>query len=238
MQTIDARTISIAYGAPMSLGSRIKAARMNAGYTQAQVAKQFGLKQAAVSQWENDVTDPGADRIARLAALFDVSADYLTLGQGPLNRPAARTDRDREIEEMIPNAAHPARIGGRDLPILGKAQGGPDGVLSFGDQAFDYTARPAALLQVKDAYALWVDGDSMSGFGLPEGTEVHVHPHRPPRPGRFCVVIKTNGDAFVKRYVAHKGGKVVVEQSDPAKTLEFLDREVRAVHRVTGVAYD
>lgn len=220
---------------PSSMGERIRAARRNAGLTQKDIADRFSIQATAVTQWESNRSVPEPRRMGELASILGVSLDYLVSGK----ETATVATQDRELEEMLPNAAHPSRIGGRDLPIRGIAQGGANGVLSFSDSVpIDYTARPAALQQVRDAYALWVDGDSMDGFGLPDGTEVHVHPHRTPRAGRFCVVIRTNGDAFIKRFVARRGGKVVVEQSDPRKTLEFPDGEVRAVHRVTSVAYD
>lgn len=217
----------------MTLGTRIKAARVRAKLTQADIARQFGIKASSVSQWETDETVPELDRLSRLAAILGVTVEYLTTEGAAL--PAER-GHTVDAADLIPNARQ-VRQGNRDLPIRGTAQGGPDGIVTLSEDPIDYTWRPPELMQVKDAFALWVDGDSMTGFGLPEGAEVHVNPHRGPKTQGFCVLVKRGGDAFVKRYVGRKSGKWLLEQSNPPKVLEFLESEVRAVYRVTSVTY-
>lgn len=218
-----------------TLGDRIRAARAAVvpPLTQEDIANAFEITPNAVTNWENDTSRPGGRKFARLAELLRTDLKQLLAGPPA---PAAEDDA-RDIAEIIPNAM-PVQTGGRDLPVMGKAQGGSEGWLTMGETPFDWTVRPSALLKIKDAYALIVEGDSMTDFGLPDGTVMHVHPHRAPKPGGFCVLVKRNGDAFVKRYIAHRGARFVVEQSNPRQTLEFPDGEVRAVHRVTGVSYD
>lgn len=224
-----------------TMGDRIKAARVAAGLTQEQVARQFGIKGSAVTQWESDASRPESRRMGTLAAMLRVSLDHLVRGEGPPPRgappPPPMTIPDHDIATLLPNA-RPVELGRADLPVLGKAQGGPDGHFSLAESPIEWVARPAALAGIRDAYALVVENDSMTDFGLPEGTVMHVHPHRGPRTGGYCVLVKTNGDNFVKRYIARRGGKVVVEQSNPRKVLEFPEREIRAVHRITSVSYD
>ena len=48
--------------------------------TQADLAKQLGVTQAAVSKWMKG-TPPGADIVVRIANLFSVSTDFLLLGK-------------------------------------------------------------------------------------------------------------------------------------------------------------
>ena len=45
--------------------------------TQAELAEKVGVDPSAVSLWENDVNEPKASYIVRMALIFDVSADYL-----------------------------------------------------------------------------------------------------------------------------------------------------------------
>ncbi len=45
--------------------------------TQAQLAEKVGVNTSAVSLWENDINEPKASYVARLAIVFDVSSDYL-----------------------------------------------------------------------------------------------------------------------------------------------------------------
>ena len=61
----------------MSLGARIKALRVMYAYTQAELAEKIGVNSSAISLWENDVNEPKATYIARLALTFDVPAGYL-----------------------------------------------------------------------------------------------------------------------------------------------------------------
>jgi transcriptional regulator with XRE-family HTH domain len=58
-------------------GLRLKAARERKGLTQQQVADAFSLKKATVSAWETGGGMPDALRLARLAKMYDVSADAL-----------------------------------------------------------------------------------------------------------------------------------------------------------------
>lgn len=127
--------------------------------------------------------------------------------------------------------------GQRDLPIRGRAQGGPDGVIHLGDGVIDWTYRSPELIGVRDAYALYVDGDSMSDFNLPHGSIVFVHPHRRPQPGRICVLVLRSGAAYVKRLERITQSKVVVAQSNPPRNLEFPAAEVAELHLVTSVIF-
>ena len=61
----------------MGLGNRIKELRIMSALTQAELAEKVGVDPSAVSLWENDVNEPKASYIVRLALVFDVSSDYL-----------------------------------------------------------------------------------------------------------------------------------------------------------------
>ena len=52
------------------LGARIKSLRIEAGYTQPQLAEKIGVSKAVISFWENGVNEPKAK-------CFKVSTDYL-----------------------------------------------------------------------------------------------------------------------------------------------------------------
>lgn len=59
------------------LGARIKSLRIEAGYTQPQLAEKIGVSKAVISFWENGVNEPKASYIKLLAKCFKVSTDYL-----------------------------------------------------------------------------------------------------------------------------------------------------------------
>lgn len=79
-----------------TLGDRIAAARMNAGLTQAGLARQLGVTARLVSSWENDRSEPRANRLAMLSGLVGVSVAWLLAGRGegvasPDEQPGAST---------------------------------------------------------------------------------------------------------------------------------------------------
>lgn len=61
----------------MGFGNRIKELRVLNALTQAQLAEKVGVDPSAISLWENDINEPKASYIVRLALTFSVSADYI-----------------------------------------------------------------------------------------------------------------------------------------------------------------
>ena len=61
--------------------------------SQQQLADQLGVARSTVAMWENGASDPDRGTILRLAALFNVSTDYL-LG----NESARQPPTDEEIK--------------------------------------------------------------------------------------------------------------------------------------------
>lgn len=61
-----------------SMGQRIKQAREKKGLLQAQLAKLIDVKSAGViSNWENDISKPDANKIVRLCQALNISVSYL-----------------------------------------------------------------------------------------------------------------------------------------------------------------
>lgn len=56
---------------------RIKKARKDAGYTQAQVAQITGISQAIISNMENGNREPNLENLGILADFYEVSIDWL-----------------------------------------------------------------------------------------------------------------------------------------------------------------
>jgi transcriptional regulator with XRE-family HTH domain len=73
------------------IGGRLRAARENAGLSQAQVAKMLNLHRPAISEVEAGNRRVSADELARLAEIYDVSVDWLARGSDE----GADPDRDR-----------------------------------------------------------------------------------------------------------------------------------------------
>lgn len=64
----------------MTVGSRIKQAREAKGMSQDTLAKAVGVSRPAVSQWEDESAQPRNNKIPRIAAVLDVTPQWLTLG--------------------------------------------------------------------------------------------------------------------------------------------------------------
>ncbi|CAG1014759.1 HTH-type transcriptional regulator ImmR [Anaerolineae bacterium] len=58
-------------------GERLKEIRKSRGYTQTELGKALGTPQQQVAKWENEIQDPSADTVGRMAMLLECSADYL-----------------------------------------------------------------------------------------------------------------------------------------------------------------
>ena len=61
----------------MTFGEKLKEARKNTGFTQEELAERLGVSRAAVAKWETDKGLPDIDNLKAMAALLDVSIDYL-----------------------------------------------------------------------------------------------------------------------------------------------------------------
>lgn len=63
------------------LGPRIAALRRCAGMSQAQLAEKLKISPSAVGMYEQGRREPGVDTLVAMAALFDISTDYLLTGK-------------------------------------------------------------------------------------------------------------------------------------------------------------
>lgn len=65
-----------------TFGDRVTGAREAAGMTQKQLAKRLGVKLATLQGWENDLSEPRANKLQMLAGLLNVSLTWLLEGVG------------------------------------------------------------------------------------------------------------------------------------------------------------
>ena len=59
------------------LAKRIKMLRLEAGYTQKQLARKLDISRSCLSNYESDLRQPDSTTLLRLAEHFHVTADYL-----------------------------------------------------------------------------------------------------------------------------------------------------------------
>jgi transcriptional regulator with XRE-family HTH domain len=91
-----------------TFGDRLAAARESADMTQAELARRLGVRVSTLRSWENDVSEPRANRLSMMAGLLNVSMMWLINGQGegldaPLEDgalPASANDVLNELREL------------------------------------------------------------------------------------------------------------------------------------------
>ena len=65
-----------------TFGDRLAAAREMADMTQPELARRLGVRVATLRSWEDDLSEPRANRLSMMAGLLNVSMMWLINGQG------------------------------------------------------------------------------------------------------------------------------------------------------------
>ena len=61
----------------MEIGSKIKNARIEAGYTQERAAEDLSVSRQTISNWENEKSSPDIISVIKMSDLYSVSLDHL-----------------------------------------------------------------------------------------------------------------------------------------------------------------
>lgn len=145
-----------------AFGRRVAGRREELGMTQEDLASATGMKQQGIAAIESGrVSRP---RLLReIASTLRTKERWLLWGEEPKEPEAEGADQQR-LEETADNAARipRARLVGtvRDFPIYSSAEGGLGQIIVSTDP-IDIYPRPAPVEHVKDAYGLYVTGESM-----------------------------------------------------------------------------
>ncbi|TFF20793.1 LexA family transcriptional regulator [Jiella endophytica] len=197
---------------------------------------------------------PHTDNLQKLANGLETTFEWLRWGRGektpgvqaseksedrgsqaeagrPLSEvlPIASVNLDQMREAMPPN-----------MPVYGTAAASlavrHEGAFEMESRVVEFVRRPPALMQVPEAYAFYVAGNSMVPAHMP-GDLRFVHPYKPPRQGDTVVVqaqyAEHSGvEAFVGIYDHATSDKLFIRKLNPDATVEFSARHLKAVHRV------
>lgn len=184
------------------------------------------LVQQLIPVWRDKNVRP--DELLRLAGVAEPA-------QSALTEPASSPPRITEIRPTAIDIGRP-----RDLPVLGRAVGGDDAWFEFNGERIDTIFRPPLLDNVRDAYALFMDGESMIPKFEP-GDTLYVHPGRPVRAGHYVVVQlrpEAPGDpirALVKRLVSLSANEAVVKSLNPpeSKPFKIARKKILHIHKIS-----
>lgn len=211
---------------PEEIGARIRAAREAKGLSQAALARAVGIKQQSLDSIEKGKT-------ARSRHLPFLAIELGLLPED-IGLPKQQTDGWLPPEQVLAQ--------GRDFPIYASAEGGPGEIIRSTDPV-DWYPRPSPVAHVREAYGLYVVGDSMS----PEfeaGDIALVNPALPPLAGKPCIFYtELHGEAraTIKRFLRASPTLWHVYQHNPPRNMgnEFTlpRKEWGICHRVLGKYY-
>ena len=120
----------------------------------------------------------------------------------------------------------------KDLPILGRAAGGT-GNMVIEDGPIDWTQRPSNLSQVRDAFAVYVTGNSMDPK-YKDGDLAYIHPRKKLIKDRYVLVETIFHTGLIKQYVGWKDDTLLLRQYNPDKMITLPRNEIRNVMLVIG----
>jgi transcriptional regulator with XRE-family HTH domain len=115
-----------------TFGDRVAAARDAAAMTQADLARRLGVKLATIRSWEDDLSEPRANKLSMMAGLLNVSIIWLLTGRGdgvapPVDDAPVSPDitkvltEIRDLRVMIAGAAD--RLGRLEKTLRTQAKG-------------------------------------------------------------------------------------------------------------------
>ena len=78
-----------------TFGDRVVGARENSNMTQGQLSRRLGIKLATLQAWEEDRSEPRANKLQMLTGMLNVSLPWLLSGQG--------IGPDEPIQEPVQN---------------------------------------------------------------------------------------------------------------------------------------
>lgn len=199
----------------------VRRALIKTGWSSTRLAKEAGLAASTLNRFLNssDVKHTLSGKtISKIAAVADLPDPFAAVEAATTYTMPRIPVPDRETEE--------------DLPVLGAAVGGEEGVFVFNGQILAKVGRPAKLRNVPDAYAVYMRGSSMEPK-YTDGQLLYVDPHKPVRAGDYVVVEFTDHRAFVKQFVRRDGRQLVLLQFSPEREELFFDlATVRHYHKI------
>ncbi|QFT64464.1 Transcriptional regulator, contains XRE-family HTH domain [Roseivivax halotolerans] len=85
-----------------TFGDRIAAARDAAQMTPEQLARRLGVKLRTLQNWENDLSEPRANKLSMISGLLNVSMIWLLTGEGDgVSAPSEEISQTADIRDAL-----------------------------------------------------------------------------------------------------------------------------------------
>lgn len=183
---------------------RLRELRKNRRLSQSEFARQFGVAQNTVSNWENGNRLLDTDTANKIADFFGVSVDYL-LGREPTPE----------------GAPAPSRPGSKWIPVLGRVAAGTP--IEAVEDILDYEEIDAKTAASGEYFALQIKGQSMEPR-IKDGDVVIIRKQNDCNSGDIAVVLVNGDEATVKRIKKRPEGIMLIP-SNPAYEPMFYSNE-------------
>jgi len=220
-----------------ALGDAIRAGRLGRGMSQVELGREFGISKSAVNQWESGKNVPDQRKLAKLVQLIGLDPKVAVGLAEPMAASEAGDDGPSSLAtarmmRIDPSAGRP------DVPVWASAQAGDDGAIILTPDPIDYIRRSERMQGVKNPFAFYVVGGSMSP-AIEHGDQVVVNPALPVRPGVDCVFIQEQPDgtrvALVKRLLRQTEKAWKVRQYEPKKDFDLPKSKWRIAYVVPEI---
>lgn len=193
---------------------KLKELREDKGLSQYAFAKEFGVAQSTVGNWESGTREPNFETMQRLADFFGVSVDYLLGGDEKSENPFLN-----KISNIVP-------IEKRKIPLLGEIACGKP---VYAEEDFEGYVQCDA--DISADFALICKGDSMINARILDGDIVFIRRQSEVYDGEIAAVI-IDDEATLKRfYFDRENNRVTLVAENPKyKPLIYKDEELNSIH--------
>lgn len=206
----------------MTMGERVKAARIKKGYTQEELAYKLGYKsRSSVNKIEKERDIPRS-MIVKLAEILDVTPAYLMGWDSP-------QQDDLEVLMSKYDNIRPVKL--KRFPLLGEIACGEP---IFADE--DRENFIMADMDIRADFCLQAKGDSMTGARIHDGDIVFIREMSMVENGDIAAV-SIDDEATLKRvYYYPEKGKLILNPENPAfEPLVYVGEELNEI-RILGKA--
>ncbi len=196
----------------MTIGSRIKKARREADFTQAELAAKACISRSYLAGVEGDRYHPSVDTLQKLAFALGTSSGALLGEPAPAAGDAAaalalfeQLRREGRLPENL-TLLEPMR----KIPLVGEIACGTP--ILAEENIEDWVDLPR---QIHADYALTCRGESMVGAGIFDGDVVYIRQQPEVQNGQIAAVRVDEDTATLKRFY-REGGTVTLVAENPA----------------------
>lgn len=84
-----------------TFGDRVTGARERSGMSQSDLAKRLGVKLKTLKAWENDLSEPRANKLSMMAGMLNVSLLWLLSGEGEGPGAPEMGELSRDVMDML-----------------------------------------------------------------------------------------------------------------------------------------